>query len=134
MSLTDPRTLFDTVRDHPGALGFGGSFGEALAFLAGYGIATPEGPLTGFREWLAADLGFGSNLAWKALVLWRAFPDEPDRSAVLPPFEDPAADAVAVEVLFEALNAFLDFRRDHGLDAVYARYAEVFPYAPREPR
>ncbi|WP_306371492.1 hypothetical protein [Nocardiopsis sp. CC223A] len=134
MTLADPRTLFDAVRDHPGAFGFGPSFGEAVAFLVGYDVSTPGGPLTGFREWLAADLGFGSNLTWQALVLWRAFPDEPDRRAVLPPFDDPAVDAVAVEVLFEALNAFLDFHRDHGLDAVYARYSELFPLALREPR
>ncbi|TXR99780.1 hypothetical protein EAO73_28055 [Streptomyces sp. col6] len=51
------------------------SFGTVVAFLNGYDIASDRAVLDGFREWLAAKLGYGWNLVYWALAENLIFPD-----------------------------------------------------------
>ncbi|MFK0174035.1 hypothetical protein ACIQU5_35210 [Streptomyces sp. NPDC090306] len=51
------------------------SFGAVVAFLYGYDIASGKALLDGFREWLAAKLGYGRNLVYWVLAEKLLFPD-----------------------------------------------------------
>ncbi|MGQ4488735.1 hypothetical protein ACN6LM_006211 [Streptomyces sp. SAS_281] len=50
-------------------------FRAAVAFLNGYDIASDKILLYGFREWLAAKLGYGRNLVYSVLAENLIFPD-----------------------------------------------------------
>ncbi|MFD4153707.1 hypothetical protein ACFWR4_13300 [Streptomyces hydrogenans] len=51
------------------------TFGAVVGFLNGYDIASGKALLDGFREWLAAKLGYGSNLVYWVLAEKLIFPD-----------------------------------------------------------
>lgn len=51
------------------------TFGTVVGFLNGYDAASDKALLNGFQEWLAAKLGYGSNLVYWALAEKLIFPD-----------------------------------------------------------
>jgi hypothetical protein len=101
----DARELLAQVRQRPALFCLDGSFGNAVAFLLGYDAGMDWGLLAGFQEWLARRLDCGNNLAWPALVLRGAFPDDPAgwRQDAL----DPKYERAATQALWEFVDEFL---------------------------
>jgi hypothetical protein len=65
---TDQRYLADAGR-RLDAITLHGSFGEALAFVAGYDAARASSDLGGFQRWLATRAGASSSAAIAELIL-----------------------------------------------------------------
>lgn len=108
-TVSETREFFQTVQKYPKMYGSGPTFREAKAFLCGYDAAHEYLPLDGFNYWLAHRVvGSGPNLAWFALVLRVAFPDEerPGCATDRPPEEE----SVAVATLYRLLDQFLAVR------------------------
>jgi hypothetical protein len=82
-------------------LGLDRSFGQAMAYIAGFDQAHNGDFLAGFREWLITRVGTGSNWAWQGLVRYIAFPDI--KRWELPPEEDKQAKVVSLDLLTEFL-------------------------------
>jgi hypothetical protein len=93
--------LLDAVRHRPEMLGLDRSFGQAMAYIAGFDQAHNGDFLAGFREWLITRVGTGSNWAWQGLVRYIAFPDI--KTWELPPGEDRQAKEVFLDLLTEFL-------------------------------
>lgn len=113
---------------------FGGAptIAQALAFIAGFNVATGYSLLRGFEEWLVVRLGGGYNIHWYGLV----------RSLALGigPWDEPAADlghedeeAAAIRI-FEAVIDFLGTMDDpsarRGVLSSYERLLEADGLAP----
>ncbi|MFG2732676.1 hypothetical protein [Streptomyces canus] len=67
--------FWEDFKTHPGIFVGRVTFGSVTGFLNGYNVAAAGDLLNGFQEWLAAKLGFGTNLVWTGLVLNLAFPE-----------------------------------------------------------
>ncbi|MFB7453477.1 hypothetical protein [Streptomyces sp. NPDC056194] len=67
--------IWDNFKRHPGGFVDRVTFGAVVGFLNGYDIASGKALLDGFREWLAAKLGYGSNLVYWVLAKKLIFPD-----------------------------------------------------------
>ncbi|MEV7141657.1 hypothetical protein [Streptomyces tauricus] len=67
--------FWENFRTHPAVFVARVNFESVTGFLSGYDVAVSGNLLDGFREWLAAKLGFGRNLVWFALILKLVFPE-----------------------------------------------------------
>ncbi|MCW8100360.1 hypothetical protein [Streptomyces tauricus] len=67
--------FWENFRTHPDVFVARVNFESVTGFLSGYDVAVSGNLLDGFREWLAAKLGFGRNLVWSALILKLVFPE-----------------------------------------------------------
>ncbi|MFE2912452.1 hypothetical protein ACFXI0_07845 [Kitasatospora indigofera] len=67
--------LWDNFKRRPGMFVGRVTFGAVVGFLNGYDTASDKALLGGFREWLAAKLGYGWNLVYWALAEKLIFPD-----------------------------------------------------------
>jgi hypothetical protein len=84
--------------------------------VTGYDAATGFTALNGFREMLIARLGKGDNLTPYALIIHLAFGEY--RAEL-----DPADNDAAIDMLFTALDQFLDLRdKPGGLVRIYDDY------------
>ncbi|MFI8086576.1 hypothetical protein ACIF6L_38025 [Kitasatospora sp. NPDC086009] len=66
---------WDNFKKRPGMFVGRVTFGAVVGFLTGYDTASDKALLDGFGEWLAARLGYGSNLVHWALAEKLIFPD-----------------------------------------------------------
>ncbi|MEV4891669.1 hypothetical protein AB0K48_20025 [Nonomuraea sp. NPDC055795] len=91
-------------------------------YIAGFDSGSGHTLLKGFREWLIVQVNGGNNLVWEALVLMLAFPGETGLCSSV--WVDEERNAVAVGVLFDALERFLADRdeRPGGPNMIQASY------------
>lgn len=95
------------IRRRPGAYGLDGTFWCYAAYLNGCHEGSGRTALAGFREWLAEELGHGTNLIWEALALRPVLPAvDASRFRSLTADED----AAAVTGLFNLLGQFRESR------------------------
>ena len=121
----DYRTLFPQVRRRPEMYGVQNSFRSFCAFLQGVDAGNDWQLFTGFREFLALRVGFGTNLAWPGLILRLAFPEI--SSGVLDPLKDPGKERIAVDTLFRCLDEFLEQRAETGgTERIFEAYFATF--------
>ncbi|MFD1937048.1 hypothetical protein ACFSKW_36820 [Nonomuraea mangrovi] len=122
MPLRTPREHLEDIRRRLGAYGLDGSYQLFTTYIAGFDAGSGHTLLEGFREWLIVQVNGGNNLVWEALVLMLAFPGETG------PFSsermDEERNAVAVGVLFDALERFLADRdgRSGGRNMIQPAY------------
>jgi hypothetical protein len=114
--------LFELVSANPKGFGVDETYQSVSAFLNGCDAGNSWQLLNGFREWLVMELGYGSNLPWKGLVLKIALTDQ-ERIPVFDALE-PHADEIARVKLFELLEKFWRFRESRGLEQIYFDYRE----------
>ncbi|GAA3472370.1 hypothetical protein GCM10018965_069230 [Nonomuraea roseola] len=121
MPLRTPREHLEDIRRRPGAYGLDGSYRLFTTYIAGFDAGGGHTLLEGFREWLIVQVNGANNLVWEALVLMLAFPGETGLSSVR---VDEERNAVAVGVLFDALERFLADRdgRPGGRNMIQAAY------------
>ncbi|MFD9219524.1 hypothetical protein ACFWDI_05725 [Streptomyces sp. NPDC060064] len=106
----DFQELFRTARERPKMLGLDGSYVTVAAFVNGCDAGNSWRLLDGFAEWLAAELGEGTNLSWQALILRYALPNGPRPSPTSP--LSARDNSRAVETLFRLLDEYLDIKMD----------------------
>lgn len=93
---------------------------STIAFLNGYDVACQGGLLTGFREWIIPQLGFGGNLSWGELVCLR-IREVCGINQVSPLGNNPEL----VTMVFDALKQFyLDKEKPQGMIEIYKRYSD----------
>lgn len=106
--MSDHREFFQRLHRYLGMYVPDETFVAAVSFLSGYDYAHRNSPLEGFREWLVLRLGYGTNLAWGALVeelvhdrrVLRAWPG---------PWQE-HQEKVEIDALFALLEEFLVLR------------------------
>ncbi len=95
--------LWDSFKRRPGMFVGRVTFAAVVGFLNGYDTASDSALLDGFREWLAARLGYGENLVYWALAKKLIFPDgHPEE-----PWS-PETDQFAVTGLIELIDEYFD--------------------------
>lgn len=105
----------EAVCERPGMFVAGGSYREVEALLVGYNLATCDGGLVGFREWLVVRLDGGNNLSWSPLVLQAAFPET---LAVDPDSFSAEQTRTALTTLRDLVADFVATRERVGLPAI----------------
>ncbi|MCG5216924.1 hypothetical protein [Streptosporangium sp. KLBMP 9127] len=101
----DYRAIFKVFRRVPGMYIMSPlTYPSVVAFLTGCDAASGDRMLKGFREWLVDRTGYGSSLAWSALVLWFVEPVGGKSHSPLSPELEP----VAIETLFRLVEEFLE--------------------------
>ncbi len=120
--MQDFLTLLDSVRRRTGLYLVGGSYNEIVAFLLGYDQAYAGEILAGFREWLIVKNDGANNLAWSALVLELAFPEEPVPRQAMSNSAD--NERRAIEILFDLVTEFIEKKDRSGLEAILRSYQE----------
>lgn len=98
---------FEEVCKRPGMYFTEPSYEVVAAFLLGFDLATQEGVLRGFREWLIVRFDGGNNLVWSELVLQLTFLGHSDPSARAR--ESPQE---AIDALFRLVREFSSARAE----------------------
>jgi len=97
------------------------TFGEVVAFISGFDVASHGGTLGGFREWLIVKFDGGNNLSWSALVLDCFALQQPGAGKLVTASDNLAA----IAYLFETLDQFMNEQRTpEGVRRVYVRYQQ----------
>ncbi|MER6678238.1 hypothetical protein [Streptomyces sp. NPDC000983] len=66
--------FWENFKARPGMFAGRVTFQSVTGFLNGYDTAAAGDLLNGFPQWLAARLGYGTNLVWTSLAMQAAFP------------------------------------------------------------